>query len=242
MRFAARFFAIALLVLLPTLAAAAPTFPALTGRVVDAANILSADAERRIAAQLAAHEAKSSDQIVVATIPGLQGYAIEEYGYQLGRAWGIGQQEKNNGALLIIAPNERKLRLDVGYGLEGTLTDALGSDIVHRTIAPRFKTGDIDGGVEAGVTRIITVLEGDTAASAVQAAPQSPEVPGWFVFVFIVFMLLFSLLTALGGGRRSGFGRVGRLGGFGGGGGFGGSGGFRGGGGGFGGGGASGGW
>lgn len=239
MRFAARFFAIALLVLLPALAPAAPTFPALTGRVVDAANILSADAERRVTAQLATHEAKSGDQIVVATIPDLQGYAIEEYGYQLGRAWGIGQQEKNNGALLIIAPHERKLRLEVGYGLEGTLTDALGSDILHRTIAPRFKNGDIDGGVEAGVTRIITVLEGDTAVGAVQAAPQTPEVPGWFVFVFVVFMLLFSLLIALGGGHRSGFGRVGRLGGFGGGGG---SSGFRGGGGSFGGGGASGGW
>ncbi|MFZ5697442.1 MAG: TPM domain-containing protein [Pseudomonadota bacterium] len=235
MRFSAHFIATALM-LLPVLAPAAPIFPSLTGRVVDAADILSTDAERRINAQLTAHEAKSGDQILVATIPDLQGYRIEDYGYQLGRAWRIGQQEKNNGALLIVAPKERKLRIEVGYGLEGVLTDAQSSDIVDRTIAPRFKTGDIDGGVEVGVARLIAVLEGNTAANTVPTAAQRPEVPGWFVFVSIVFALLFSLLIALGGGHPSGFGRIGRLGGSGGGGG------FRGGGGSFGGGGASGSW
>ncbi len=238
------FLTVVMSALLPAFALAAPTFPPLTGRVVDAADMLSANSAQRIAAQLAAHEAKTGNQLVVATIADLQGYAIEDYGYQLGRAWGIGQQKKNNGALLIIVPGERKLRIEVGYGLEGVLTDALSSDIIHRTITPRFRAGDIDGGVEAGVARIVAVLEGDVAAGNVQAASTTQQLPGWVVFLFLAFMGLFVVAMVLGGGLGRGFSRSGGLGGFGGGGfGHGGSGGgFGGGGGSFGGGGASGGW
>lgn len=229
--------------LLPALALAAPSFPSLTGRVVDAAGVLSAGNERELDGLLAAHERKTGNQVVVATVPALQGYAIEDYGYQLGRAWGIGQKDRNNGALLIVAPTEHKLRIEVGYGLEGVLTDALTSDIVRNTVVPHLKQNDYDSGVRAGVDRMIAALEGDVAAQAVATPPSAADVPDWFSVVFFLFVFVFILLLTLFGRprSRSGFNRVGGMGGFGGGG-FGGGGGYRGGGGSFGGGGASGGW
>lgn len=217
---------------------AAPPFPPLTGRVVDAAQVLSTDTRRQLDARLAAHEAKTTNQVVVVTIPDLQGHDIADYGYQLGRAWGIGQKDKNNGALLIVAPNEHVLRIEVGYGLEGTLTDALSSDIVRNTIVPHFRQNDIDGGVVAGVDRMLAALEGDAAAQALASNPPEQQAPGWLGWLFIVLVILFFVLPLIGGGRGGGF-IVGGLGGFGG---LGGGGGFGGGGGSFGGGGASGRW
>ena len=104
-----------------------PDLPARTGRVTDAAHIIPADTAAQLDAKLAALETSTGTQLVVATVPDLQGLEIEEYGYQLGRAWGIGQKGKNNGALLLVAPNERRVRNEAGYGLEGTLTDAMSS-------------------------------------------------------------------------------------------------------------------
>jgi uncharacterized protein len=134
--------------------AAGPTFPALTGRVVDDANILSPQVEAELTTKLENLEKTSGRQLVVATVPSLQGYEIEDYGYQLGRAWGIGEKGTNTGALLIVAPNERKVRLEVGYGLEPILTDALSSVIIQTTILPKFKAGDLEGGVVAGTDAI----------------------------------------------------------------------------------------
>src|SRR5690349_9249170 len=128
-------------------APAAPTFPNLSGRVVDAANIIPPDVEARLDQKLAALETQSHRQLVVATLPDLQGYDIADYGYQLGRAWGIGSKQKNDGALLIVAPKERKLRIEVGYGLEGVLTDGMSSLIINQTILPKFKQGDMPGGI-----------------------------------------------------------------------------------------------
>src|SRR5437016_2830504 len=105
--------------------AAEPHFPALTGRVVDEAHLLDANARSSIESKLADFESKTGDQLVVATLSSLQGYEIEDYGYRLGRAWGVGEKGKNNGAVLIVAPNEHRVRIEVGYGLEGTLTDAV---------------------------------------------------------------------------------------------------------------------
>lgn len=121
--------------------AAEPTFPALSGRVVDAAGILKPDETAALDAQLKAYEEKTSDQVVVATVPNLQGLTIEDYGNRLFRSWAIGQAKTNNGALLLVAPNDRKVRIEVGYGLEGALTDALSKVIITTSIAPRFKTG-----------------------------------------------------------------------------------------------------
>jgi len=145
------------------LAAAAVTFPALTGRVVDEANVLSAAERGRLAPKLAELEEKSGIQLVVATVNSLQGEEIEPYANELFRTWKLGEKAKNNGVLLLVAPKERRVRIEVGYGLEGTLTDALSKIIIANAIAPRFKAGDFDGGVTRGVDDIITVLTTDAA-------------------------------------------------------------------------------
>ncbi len=134
-------------------AAAEPAFPELTGRVVDDAGLLSYPDKVAITADLKALEDKSSDQLVVVTLPSLQGYTIEDFGYQLGRHWGIGTAKLDNGVILIVAPNERKVRIEVGSGLEGTLTDALSKIIIENSILPRFREGDFAGGIKNGVAR-----------------------------------------------------------------------------------------
>jgi uncharacterized protein len=119
------------LLLLAVAAIAAPSFPKLSGRVVDAANLLPATTEQQLTGKLAALETRTGRQLVVATVPSLGGYEIEEYGYQLGRAWGIGGEKADDGAILLVAPNERAVRIEVGYGLEGVLTDAVSSAIIR---------------------------------------------------------------------------------------------------------------
>ena len=151
--------------------AADPKFPVLSGRVVDDANIIPEEMEGELIAQLEALEAKSSDQLVVVTVPSLQGFEIEEYGYKLGRAWQIGQGERlNNGVILLVAPTERKVRIEVGYGLEGVLTDYFSSQIIREAIVPAFKAGDMPGGIVAGATAIEQILTTDPAELAARAA------------------------------------------------------------------------
>jgi uncharacterized protein len=168
---------------------AAPQFPTLSGRVVDEAGILSPQTRTELDAQLAAHERATTNQVVVVTLKSLQGYDISDYGYQLGRHWGIGQKGKDNGALLIVAPSERKLRIEVGYGLEGALTDAVSRDIIERVIKPPFRRQDYDQGVRAGVGAILTALAGEY-----RPAPPPVTVgegPGWSFFLPFVLPLLF---------------------------------------------------
>jgi uncharacterized protein len=142
-------------------AALALTFPQLTGRVVDEAGILNEATRAELTKKLADLEAKTTDQLVVVTLKSLQGTSIEDFGYQLGRHWGIGQKGKNNGALLIVAPTERKVRFEVGYGLEGKLTDAVTKLIIEGGIIPRFRANDFPGGITRGVDDIIQILTGD---------------------------------------------------------------------------------
>ena len=236
-------------------ALAALNFPPLTGRVVDQAKILSpltaADLERK----LADLEQKSGIQLVVATVPSLGGQEIEPYANELFRAWKLGEAKKNNGVLLLIAPKEHRVRIEVGYGLEGTLTDAISSLIIANAIAPRFKAGDFNGGVTRGVDDIITALTTDSAEWKPKPTDMRAEhdaslldtLAPFLIFLFIMFVI--SRMGRRGGGGNvifipTGMGRGGGFGGgFGGGGGFsGGGGGFSGGGGSSGGGGASGGW
>jgi uncharacterized protein len=254
MRFLAAVFAFFCLIAPVT---AAPTFPALTGRVVDQANILSPGVEADLTQKLAALEANTSRQLVVVTLASLQGYEISDYGYQLGRAWGIGQKKLNNGALFIIAPKERLVRTEVGYGLEPILTDALSSVIINGQVLPRFRADDYDGGVAAGTDALIQQLslerseaEARAAAAAKQGGGQQDEIPDWLAMLLIlgIFGFMFYQSWSHPGGRGGGGGPYyggGGWGGGSGGGGFGGGGfggGFGGGGGGFGGGGASGSW
>lgn len=225
------------------LAQTGPDFPALTGRVVDNAGLLDAGQEADLTGRLEALENRTTDQFVIVTLASLQGWTIEEFGYRLGRHWGIGQQGKNNGVLLLVAPDERKVRIEVGYGLEGTLTDALSSVIVQQTILPRFRSGDMAGGIMAGADDIIAVLAGEGEAVADRLASR-PET-GDFVFsvVFFLFfglilaLILISILRGTRGGRSGGW-SAGSSGGWSGSSG----GGFSGGGGSFGGGGSSGSW
>jgi uncharacterized protein len=235
-------------------AIAAPTFPPLTGRVVDAAGIIPADAAQQLTDKLAALEDKTTDQFVVATVKSLDGYDIQDYGYQLGRAWGIGQKGKNNGVILLIAPSEHKVGFEVGYGLEGTLTDALTQVIIQSDILPRFRANDYTGGIERAVDDTIQVLNGDAPELQKQAAKRQADNKGFAPFVpillIVLFFFIFNSLGRRGGGsgflagmiassilnsRRDGWGG-------GGGGGWSGGGGFSGGGGSFGGGGSSGSW
>jgi uncharacterized protein len=142
--------------------ASAFDFPQLTGPVVDQADILTAASRSDVAAKSTAFQEKSGIQLVVATVRSLEGSDIETYANQLFRAWKLGQAQKNNGVLLLVAPAEHKVRIEVGYGLEGTLTDALSSAIISGGIVPRFKDNDFPGGIERGVEGIISVLNGDT--------------------------------------------------------------------------------
>ncbi len=141
-----------LLALAPALAAE-PDLPTLTGRIVDGAGILSPEAEARIEGKLKAHDDKSGDQVAVATVPSLQGLTVEDFANRLFRAWKLGQAKTNNGVLLLVAPTERKVRIEVGYGLEGALTDALTKVIITTAITPRFKQGDFPAASRPGSTR-----------------------------------------------------------------------------------------
>jgi uncharacterized protein len=155
--------AAAFLLLCAGLAFAAANFPALTGRIVDSAQIISASARSGIDAKLQDLESRSGIQLVVATVKSLDGQDIETYANELFRTWKLGEKTKNNGVLLLVAPNERKVRIEVGYGLEGTLTDALSSVIIANALVPRFKTGDFSAGIERGVDDIIAVLTTDSS-------------------------------------------------------------------------------
>ena len=229
-------------------AASAMEYPALTGRVVDTAGILSAPAEAALNRQLEAHERATGQQIVVATVKDLGGLDIQDYGYQLGRQWGIGGKEHDTGVVLVIAPTLRKVRIDVGYGLEGDLTDAVSANIIQTRILPEFRKNDYDAGVRGGVDAIIAVLGGH--GEALQSRDRRVKVLPVGIFWLIVLTIV---LSGGFGGRRGGGGLAraviwgsvlnGMSGGGRGSSGFGGGGGgFRGGGGSFGGGGASGSW
>jgi uncharacterized protein len=237
-------------------ALAAIKLPALTGRVVDETGALSASVRSGLEADLAAHEQKTGQQVVVAIVKSLQGVEIEEYGVDLIRGWSIGQKGKNTGAVLLVAPNEKRVRIEVGYGLEGALTDAASRVIIDRTILPQIKRGDLPAGVVAGAHEMLRVLSGDLTEEELTPArgKRAAKDPGGgvsvvvfiLILVFIVWLIsrrdrgarsvLWAVLLSNSWGRGGGGGWGG-----GSGGGFGG-GGFSGGGGSGGGGGASGSW
>jgi uncharacterized protein len=230
---------------------AAPEFPALTGIVVDAAQVLTPEGRANLERELKAYEAASGHQVVVATVPSLGGYDVRDYGNQLFRHWALGDKQRNDGVLLLVAPTEHQVSIEVGYGLEGDLTDAMSRIIIENAMVPRFKAGDYDSGVAAGIDDVIKVVggQGQTVVdrARAQSAPNiSDLLPFIILFLIIVFMLSRAsrgrhIIFIPGGGYGGGWSGGGGFGGGFGGGGFGG-GGFSGGGGSSGGGGASGGW
>jgi uncharacterized protein len=236
---------------LPREAAAADLkFPPLSGRVVDEAGLLTPAERQSLTETLQAHEEATGNQVVVVTLRSLQDTPIEEYGYQLGRFWGIGQKGRDSGVLLIVAPTERKVRIEVGYGLEGALTDATSRLIIERIMTPAFRSGQFGPGIVAGVGAILKVISGEAEPLPDKRPAKSKEaaidlLPAILIFgAFILFMWLAyrNREPRLYGPPRRRHGTwIGYGGGFGGGFG-GGGGGFGGGGGSFGGGGASGDW
>ncbi len=152
---------------------AEPQFPVLTGRIVDQARLLSQSDKATLTTTLASHEQRTGNQIVIVTLSSLEGHDIADYGYQLGRHWGIGKADRNNRALLIIAPNERKVRIEVGYGLEGTLTDARSHQIIQQQILPQFKSGDFPSGIRQGATAIIATIESTNTAPLPRSSPHN---------------------------------------------------------------------
>src|SRR5450830_1146781 len=231
--------AIGIIALLYTaLAVFAVNFPALTGRIVDQANIIPAETRSAIEPKLADLEAKSGIQLVVATVTSLEGQEVEQYANELFRSWKLGEKAKNNGVLLLVAPTERRVRIEVGYGLEGTLTDALSKVIITNAITPRFKTGDFSGGIARGVDDIITVLTTD--ASEWQKRPslrldnqQTSDPANWLLIAALIILVALLIVSPgfrwlflnlvlniiLSSGRSSGSGGSSSGGGFSGGGG-----------------------
>ena len=190
-------------------------FPALSGRVVDQAGVMTAASKSDVEAKSKALEDKSGIQLVVATVKSLQGSDIETYANQLFRFWKLGEAKKNNGVLLLVAPAEHKVRIEVGYGLEGTLTDALSSVIISSAIVPRFKSNDFSGGIERGVDGIISVLSGDSADWQPKVNVRSEDASADFdklfpiLFFAIIIFIIWYLIRHAGGPPSGGAGRRG---------------------------------
>jgi uncharacterized protein len=222
--------------------------PALTARVNDYAAMISPQARSAIEGKLKALEDTESTQIVILTVPSLEGEPIENFSIRVAEAWKIGQKGKDNGILLIVSKNDRKIRIEVGYGLEGRLTDLQSGRIINDVIKPAFKSGNVDEGFIAGVDALVASVKGEyKAPPAKKVERKGPSLPLVFVIMIGLYLYLRMQSRRHGGGpfvtggphgpggffMGSGFGDSGT----GGGGGFGGGGG-----GGFGGGGASGDW
>ncbi len=174
--------------------------------MVDDAHILSPATKASLESQLADLERKSTIQLVVATIPSLAGQDVETYANTLFRHWNLGQAQKNNGVLFVIAPSDHKMRIEVGYGLEGTLTDATSKLIIANAAAPRFKKGDYDGGVSRAVEDIITALTVDASEWKPQMKSESapPLDIGNYATVVIFLFIMFMIWHISRRGRRTG--------------------------------------
>jgi uncharacterized protein len=201
-----------LAVLVAAMPAAAQTFPKLTGRVVDQAGLLTPAQVVDITSKSQALEQASGRQFVVATVNSLEGRTIEDYGYRLGRAWGIGQEQKDDGVILLVAPNERKVRIETGYGARVFLTDAVSSVIIREAIIPRFKAGDMGGGIVAGADQIVQLMQLPPEESAKRAqeigaseSRRAKEGGASFIpviFIVVIFFVIIGSIASRAGGRR----------------------------------------
>lgn len=184
----------ALMIAVTTLAQSQKPVPQLTGRVVDLANMITAEWEPKLTAQLLAHEEKTGNQVVVLTIPSLNGEALEDYSLRVARTWALGQKDVNNGVLLLVSKGDRKMRIEVGYGAEATLTDAISSFIINATMKPLFRKGLFNGGIVAGTGQIIEVLESDKAALEEwknRAKPRkSKDSPAWPMMMMVALWVM----------------------------------------------------
>ncbi len=200
-------------IILAAILSAASNVPYLTGRITDNAEILSKPVRQSLGERLKAHEDRTGNQIVVLTTPSLEGESIEGYAEAVFKEWKLGQRGKDNGILVIVAPQDHRMRIEVGYGLEGTLPDSLAGSIIRDVMTPKFKTGDYSGGIEAGVNAILAVLEtGKTSAIDSKAGKETktsflsgieaPDMPiterilfGAFIFGIIGLFTVIGILT-----------------------------------------------
>jgi uncharacterized protein len=232
------FFTFAFFFILP-LVFALKVPPRPKGYVNDHAGFLSPSIKAQLENVLRTFDEKTSNQIVVATFPSLEGESLEDFSMRLAEAWKAGQAKKDNGVIFLIFKDDRKMRIEVGYGLEGVLTDALSGQIIREVVAPYFRRGDYSGGIEAGVSAIMKATQGEfKGVPHDEHSSRAAKLLFLFAIVFLFHLFVRSQSTRIGrhgGGFYTpmGGGFRGRSGSFGG---------FRGGGGGFGGGGASGGW
>ena len=176
--------------------------PQLRGRVNDYAGMLSPQGKAAVERELSALEQSDSTQVVVLTVPSLEGASLEEFSIQVAEAWRIGQKGLDNGAILLVAKGERKIRIEVGRGLEGRLTDLVSGRIIRDRMAPRFKAGDFDGGVLAGVQAIAQVVRGEYQAKGEvlrHARKSAPPIYSFLIFLLVAVVFLGSISRILGG-------------------------------------------
>ena len=174
--------------------AAALDVPPLTGRIVDVAHLLPADLAASLAAELAAHEARTGNQVALLTLPSLEGEPLEEFSHRVATTWKLGQKGTDNGVLILVVPNDRKVRIEVGYGLEGTLTDLKSSRIIREEMVPRFRNGDFSGGIAAGVKAVLGTIEGTYAPPERKMGTAGSNVGGSWGILFVA--LVVGILTA----------------------------------------------
>lgn len=187
--------------------ATAQTFPQLTGRVVDQANLLRPEQELDLKTKSEDLEARTGRQFVVATVNSLEGRTIEDYGYRLGRHWKIGDEKRDDGVLLLVAPNEKKVRIETGYGARVFLTDAVSSVIIRESILPRFKAGDMGGGITAGADQIIKMMslspqEAQRQAGAAERREKARDESGSGL-IPVIFWLMIAMFVLLSMFRRA---------------------------------------
>jgi len=164
--------------------------PPLTGRVVDLAHVLSVDAAVALTSELEAHETKTSNQVAVLILPSLEGEPLEEFSHRVATTWKLGQKGTDNGAVLLVALKERKVRIEVGYGLEGILTDLRSAHIIRNEIVPRFRARDIPGGIRAGTEAILKTIEGTYQAPEKSVSGFDSDVMGQVIIAVVVGMFV----------------------------------------------------
>jgi len=174
--------------------AAALEVPPLTGRIVDHAHLLPADRAAALSAELAAHETRTGNQVALLTLPSLEGEPLEEFSHRVATTWKLGQKGTDNGVLILVVPGERKIRIEVGYGLEGTLTDVKSSRIIREEIVPRFRQGDFPGGISAGVKAVVGTIEGTYQPPARKPVPTGNKAESAFGMFFVAVVV--GILTA----------------------------------------------
>lgn len=185
--------------------APAQTFPKPAGRVTDLANVIDPATEAEITGRLEQLERQTSSEVAVVTVPSLEGAAVDDYAVRLFKEWGIGQAKQDNGVLVLVAPTEREMRIEVGYGLEGVLPDGLAGQVIRENFIPRFRDDDYNGGIRDGVARVVDIVEKQQVLSAEELAKLNESGDDPAAWVIIPFMSLFVGIgfTMMGIGLRS---------------------------------------